>query len=280
MDFSLLHEHPWTTVAIIGGGGLILFIVLRGRGASSSGGQTIVNSGADPSVTAANSALSAQQDQIQGSLSGLSIQGQTQLALGQLAAGVQTHTIDASQDITNRQTAAQLQYGLGTLDAQVASEALSAGIQSKYIDALVAAFRGPGVTGGGGVAANVGGYNGTPILNSPTNPVNQYIPMTQGVTYPAAGTGGTAPTSPTPAGSWPSMASYGLDPGGGGFHCDPMDSACVASQNIASNTYVAAVAGAQVANNRQRELDNYRISIDAGVITPAQLAEYRALGGV
>lgn len=47
----------------------------------------------------------------------------------------------------------------------------------------------------------------------------------------------------------PALATYGLDPGGGGMHCDPLDSGCVAQQNAASNAYVQAVQQAQVVNN-------------------------------
>lgn len=48
-----------------------------------------------------------------------------------------------------------------------------------------------------------------------------------------------------------SKADYGLDPNGGGFHCDAMDGACVARQAIASDKY-----------NRAAELDLSQTNFD------------------
>jgi hypothetical protein len=43
--------------------------------------------------------------------------------------------------------------------------------------------------------------------------------------------------------------AYPLDPAGGGLHCDPRDSACVARQNDLSNAYDLALSQAQANNN-------------------------------
>jgi hypothetical protein len=269
MDFTLLHEHPWATVGVIAGGGLLLFIVFH-RG--SSGGTVASGptySGADPATVASANALQAQQDQISGSVQGLTIQGQTQIALAQISAGSQNKNVDASQDVTNRQTAAQLQLGLGTLGAQVAITQIQADAQMSLISRLIGAFSGPGVTGGGTVAQNPGGYSGTPVFNAPGNPVITANPIVQGPVAVA--------DYPLTSGGFPTRDSYGLDPMGGGFHCSPYDAGCVGNQNTATNAYDLSIANWQATNNAKEEIANYQISVDAGVITPSQLAAMKTL---
>lgn len=47
----------------------------------------------------------------------------------------------------------------------------------------------------------------------------------------------------------PSRADFGLDPNGGGMHCDARDGVCVVRQNDGSNAYVRAVDIEQASNN-------------------------------
>ncbi len=271
MDFSLLHEHPWATVGIIAGGGLLLFIVFRSKSAGAAdttGG--VVYSGTDPTTVAANAQLSANSDQISGQIQQLSIQGQTAIALGQLNSNVQQSTISATQEVTDRQTDAQLKLGLGTLDAQIAHDAISAQVQMDTISALIKAY-----SGSSGIGSPV--VTGTPVSNATSNPINQTTP---GPSYSLPSYG--APATPAGLPGPTELVQNGgqLIPFPTFAQCDPFDSACAASNNIISANYGATLANDQSVNNVRREISNYQISVDAGTITPAQLAEMKRLQGM
>lgn len=248
MDFELVEHHPWITVGAIAGGGFLLFLVLRGRGSGGGSGQVVYAGGGsqvDPSIAAS---VQAQQDQIQGSISGLSIQGQTQIALAQIGAGVQSQTVSATQDVTNRQTDAQLQLGLGTLGAQVASEQIAAGVQMKTIDAIVAAFRG-----------NNPIYNPTPTVSQPVwnatgNPITtNNAPDTVYVLPPSYNTGSNGGGI-----AWDS--GYNV-PRPNFATCDPRDVACVANNQAMDIQYSNNLLGAQTANNKAQCLANAQLSV-------------------
>lgn len=54
----------------------------------------------------------------------------------------------------------------------------------------------------------------------------------------------------------PNRADYGLDPGGGGMHCDPRDVACVLEQTAAGNAFDLAMSQAQAQNNLDTCMSN------------------------
>jgi hypothetical protein len=66
----------------------------------------------------------------------------------------------------------------------------------------------------------------------------------------------------------PDLAAFGLDPNGGGMHCDPRDVPCVQRQNDASNAYEEAKAKAGWDSNRDDCLAN--LKLNSG--TPEQMA--------
>jgi hypothetical protein len=66
----------------------------------------------------------------------------------------------------------------------------------------------------------------------------------------------------------PDLAAFGLDPNGGGMHCDPRDVSCVQRQNDASNAYEEAKAKAGWDSNRDDCLKN--LALNPG--TPEQMA--------
>jgi hypothetical protein len=197
MDFSLIEDHPWITAGAVLGGGFLLYLVIHHQ-SSGGGGTTVVSTAGqapqvDPTVAAQ---ITAQQQQLQAQLAGLTIQGNTQIGLAQISANVQTQTAQMTQDVTNKQTAAaqevqdtttaaQLQLGLGTLDAQVQGKQIDAAVQIANINAILAAF---GVS-----KANTVGS--TPVSNSSGNPVQ--------VIYPPTNVTVNAPTYSTPTPSVP-----------------------------------------------------------------------------
>jgi hypothetical protein len=259
MDFALIEEHPWATVAIIGGGGLLLYLYWRGGSSAAAAPQGGGGyAAADPSITAANLSLSAQQAQLNGQIAGLQIQGSTQIQLAQIGAGVSSQNIAASQETTDTttlaslraattQTAAQLALGLGSQQSTVDLARIQAQVQMSEIDALVRAYGGtpPGSSGGGTV------YNPP----AATNPVVQITP----VYTPLPNTAPAPQAGPGPAG--------GIIPGGVQLlptpayaSCDPRDSACVNRNQTINSGYWDSVQAANAGNNRAQCLANAALS--------------------
>jgi hypothetical protein len=289
-DFEYIHKHPWLTVGAIAGGGFILFLLIHKRSVSADQSGAGVAAGApagvDPNIAAQ---VNMQAAQIQGNLAGLSISGQTQLGLAQIGAGVQSQGIGASQDITNRQTDAQVRLGLGTLDAQVEAERINAAIQMKTIDAIMFAFSGnhpitnptPTVT--------------TPVANNTNNPISTInapqtvYPVSPGYNTPGGPTGtGSGMYAPGTAGGGsvvpggtqlvPYPTYMHSDPGAypgmaPGAICSPLDANCVETNAALSNQWHADTAAAQDRNNLTQLVMNYQQSVAAGTITPQQSAE-------
>lgn len=228
MDFSLIERHPWWTAGIVVGGGVLLYVVLHRGSGSSSASTGVAYSGADPALANANASLQAATQQQQAQLQGLSIQAQAQLGLAAIGADVSKYSTRASQDVTDFQTAAQLQLGLGTLDTQYKMAALSAAQQMNTVNALVAAFRGPtaGAASGsapGAVAPPAGAVYPAPY-STVTNPISQGVSqVSPSVAAPVnVPVYSTAPTdraiipggtqlipfpSYTPVGAWPNKAA-------------------------------------------------------------------------
>lgn len=215
MDFSLIEHHPWQTGGIVIGGGLLLWLAIRGRS-----GSAVQQSGSDsgyavsPASDATNqlsAQLSAQTTQAQTYITGLQLQGATQISLAQIGAGVANNQTAASLDVTDTQTAAQLALGLGTLSAGVQQAQISANLQSRYIDAIVAAFGGrpsnPSAVASPIVAATPYSPNPTAQIpaSAPVNvPVQNYrTPATVGSVNPL-----TAPPTDTRSGDVPSPGPY------------------------------------------------------------------------
>jgi hypothetical protein len=198
MDFSLIERHPWATTGIVLGGGFLLFLIFRRRGSSAqTAGATVVQStGVDAATMQAELAAQAQANQIQGQLSGLTIQGGTQVQLATIASQVQQQTVAATQDVTNQQTAAQLQLGLGTIQGQVAQSQISADVQIAAINAIVGAYRGNNGTN------PVASIPSVATPNIPSTPVNTQTPV-----FPAMVSPPTYPVS-NPVGGNPSISTY------------------------------------------------------------------------
>jgi hypothetical protein len=180
MDFELIERHPWMTGGIVLGGGFLLYLLLRHRQASSATGQAAVAvaGGVDPQTAALQAQAAAQQTQMQGYISGLQIQGGTQVSLAQIGADVSKYTTGASADVANQQTAAQLALGVNTNAAIVAQSQINADVQMKSIDAIVAAFRGnqnPSVSPGPVTYSTPGNPNPTG-QTLPQSPVNVSTP--------------------------------------------------------------------------------------------------------
>jgi hypothetical protein len=278
MDFSLIEEHPWKTTAVIGIGALLLYLYFR-RGSSSAAADTSVYGGAvAPAVDPNAAAYNLQGQQIQAQLAGLQIQSQGAVALKQLDVGATTAGIAAQQDITNRQTDAalsmsnlqtvsQLQLGLGSQQSTVDLARIQASVQLASIEAIERAYgllNGPtgpnNVTPGGIPAAppvyNVGGAPGSSVGSTTTPPVY--------VTNPAppvgiSSTNGliinvTPGGAPLPGGSpvvnFPNFET-----------CSPLDPACVQRNQTLDANYGAAVATAQVVNNRNQCYANAALSV-------------------
>jgi hypothetical protein len=302
MDFALIEEHPWKTALIIGAGAVLLYMYFR-RGSSASADTTYQGGGYAPAATDPNAAAyNLQGQQIQASLAGLQIQTQGAIAIKQLDVGATTTGIAAQRDITAmqtaaalqaqmQQTAAELQLGLGSQQSTVDLARISAGVQLASIDAIERAYgmlngpTGPNNVTPGGVPINSPVYN---VGGSPGSTATPPVYVTLPSPVVSVGSGGAImpPANGTPvmtsSGLWsnvgvPTRDQYGLDPSGGGMHCSPLDPACVSRQQVAGDAFVQAVANAQTRNNLQQGIANYQISVDAGVITPSQLAAMRAL---
>ncbi len=267
MDFSVIENHPWATAAVVGIGGLGLYLLLRGNGGGDSGGGggTVVYAGggqpsdaqvaANASMVNIQSAANVRVSELSATLAGLGVQSDRDIQLAKIAAGVQNYGTWAALSGATHQTDAELTYGLSAQDTAVQLARIQAGAQTRAIDTLTT-----GATGTQQSSLRLTVPTPEPVYSQPA----QTTTMVQ-----------------TPAwnGDWPTREDYGLDPNGGGYHCAPTDSACVARQNSASNAYVADVAAAQTSNNLAGLIANYQISIDAGVISPTQMAEYKRLTG-
>lgn len=258
-DFTLIHEHPWWTLGIVAGGGFVLYLILHKSSASSTdaSGQVVyagTSGGVDPTVAAQ---IAAQQAQITGQVQGLALQGQTQVAVAQIGAGVQAQTITATQDVTNRQTDAQLQLGLGSIGGQVALAQIAAGVQMSYIDAIVQAFT------GNHPITNPTPTTTTPVGNDPGNPIQTVLPPQTTLPYPVptgTGTGGVPlgnqyPTSTyVPSYQIPPDALPQILPKPNPAICSPFDASCIQGnidQNAQFNQDVTA----------QRAADNHALCL-------------------
>jgi hypothetical protein len=255
-DFELIEKHPWVTVAAIGGGGLILYFLMRGgssSGASATPVYQATSGAADPNADA----LTAQTQQINAQLQGESIQGNTQIALAQIGAGVQSQGITASADVTNNQTSAQLQLGMGTLGAQVATEQISAGVQMATIDAIVRAFTGSNAAGN--PITNPAPPVQTPVVNSTGNPISTYTQPNNVYVMPPAYQPGPGTSGVGSGGS----TTSGIIPGGNTLvpvpnfaTCDPRDVACVNNNQQIDINYENQKLVTNASNNRAQCLAN------------------------
>lgn len=249
MDFGLIERHPYMTGGIVLGGGFLLYLVFRGRGGSSApvsyvGGATAT----DPNAAA----IQAQQTQMQAYVTGLQLQGATQISLAQIGADVSRNNVAAAASVSNTQTAAELALGLGSQNAVVSQTRINADIQLRYIDAIVAAF-----TGHPSISPSP---SGVPTPGA-INPTFQPAPMQP--TYPSTpgGTGGSAPvnfggTNPGTIipGGQQLVPSYSVP------YCDPRDVACVMHNQDLSISYYNSVNDAQARNNRNQCLANAELS--------------------
>lgn len=258
MDFALIKEHPYTTGGLILGGGLILFLVLRRPAAPSTAAPAYAASGGtDPNAAA----VAVQQGQMQAYVTGLQLQGATQVSLAQIGADVSRLGIAASADVTNTQTGAQLALGINTQNAVVEQTRINAAIQGKYIDAIIAAFTGnrsPSVSATPVSVATPGSPNPT-VQNLPNSPVTY---------FPTGGTGGAMPIG---------VGSYNphtIVPGANPVQydgtelisrpnyatCDPRDVRCVMGNQDLSIAWENDSIHANAVNNRNQCLANAELS--------------------
>lgn len=209
MDFSLIEKHPWITTGIVIGGGVILFLTLRGSGGQSAGGGGTSYVGVDPATANAQAAADVANTQAQTYLAGLQLQGATQISLAQIGAGVSTYGTGRTADTIDTQTAAQLALGLGSQNVQVQISQMQTNLQMRYLDAIIAALGGsPGVT------------TSTPNSPSPTTTITPAYPVSVAPT--PIGTGGGSPTylgSVNPGSVPPGSSSWYCPPG---HNCDPV----------------------------------------------------------
>ncbi len=270
MDFTVIENHPWATTAVIGLGGLGLYLLLRGSGGSSGGdtaagsGQAVYASGPSDASVQANAAQNVAQIQsnaqttaLSAQLAALGIQSDAQIKAAQIGAEVTDRQTDAALTSDLYTTAATLTYGLSSQGAAIELAKIQAGVQQSYIDKM----------SGGAIAQSQ-----TPIRAAVPTPEPLVQPNGANYTIPypvtAQTPAGVGPVIPggTPLIAWPNYSD-----------CDPFDSACVARNQGMSNQYGADVAAAQATNNRNQVLANYQISIDAGTITAAQQADYQRI---
>jgi len=268
MDFSFIEHHPWATTAVIGIGGLGLYMLLKGGGsgaASSGGGGAVYASGPSDAAVGANAAqnvaqinANAQTTALSAQLAALGIQYDAQIKAAQIGAEVTDRQTDAALTLGLYQTGAELTYGLSSQDAAIEMARINAGVQQFYIERMT----------GGAIAAS-------------QTPIRAAVPTPELITAPAppapppayvqtpAGVGPVIPGG-TPLVAWPNYAD-----------CDPFDAYCVGNNSALNTRYNQDVSTAQTLNNRNQLLANYQISIDAGTITAAQRADYqRILAGV
>jgi hypothetical protein len=154
MDLQkLIEAHPRAIVAFVIGGVLILYLLFRGgasaTNAASSGSDDygdyvqsatdayIAQQQANQQAQSDSDALTAQQDEIGGSLQALTIQSQQTTQANQLQAGVDLAQISATQEstdlantlsagVTNQQNTLAAQVDEANVDAQVAQAQIGA----------------------------------------------------------------------------------------------------------------------------------------------------------
>lgn len=261
MDFTLIREHPYLSGVAALGGGILLYLGLRGGGSSTpSQGQVYYGSQQPSDATV----------QTNGQLTLAQLSSQTQLALADKSVGLQSSQLAAQSTLAMNQIAAQYGVAMGSQSLQAFQIQSDTSLQLKLLDIL-------------GRALYPSSPNGTVTPSPTTTPATPttIIPQYSAVSVPL--TVGSVAQSQAPT-TWngqgfPTRDQYGLDPNGGGFHCSPLDPNCVALQNAAGNQFDYDMARAQTANNQAGLLANYQYSVDAGVITPAQYAIYQSLGG-
>ncbi len=264
MDFSLIEHHPWATAGIVLGGGVLLYFVLR-RGSSSSDAQTgyyAAPASGGAASTATDNTVALQTQQMNTYLAGLSLQGATQVNLASISADVAKYTTGLTAEVTDTQTAAQLDLGKSTLDAATKQAEINAGITSKYIDALVAVFTGSKnpavnpapVTTGNPIVVQVqpsGGYTVTP----PTG-TGGAVPIYTGGTNPGTLPPGYSVIGGPQPGDAPLAGGTQLLPSPNYAQCSPWDTACVMGNQQMGIDYQNALIGANNTNNRNQCLAN------------------------
>lgn len=281
MDFTLIKNHPWITAGSVLVGGFLLYLLFR-RPSSSGGSTGVVYAGgqSDPAATAANTQLAlgqlganVQMAQIGAGLQALQIQSDTALKAKTLDVATSLAGINAQQDITNRQTDATLQLGLGAQSSNVEALRIQAGAQRDLIDAIVGAYGGTPTP-----RTSVSPYGGSPGTMNGTNypqvqgTVNQVptVPLTSIGTAP---TGGFTQGQVIPGGTqlvpYPTYQSTPGNPYGG---CSPLDASCVEANEALSNQWHLQTAQAQIDNNTNQCLSN----ADYGGRTPDEIAALKA----
>lgn len=234
MDFSVIENHPWATTAVVGLGGLGLYLLLRGGGGDSSGGGgggAVYASGPSDSQVAANAALqsaqiqaNAQTTQLSAQLAALGIQTDAQIKAAQIGAEVSKDATHAALASDLYRTSAELTYGLSSQDTAIQIARINAGVQQSYIDRMTG-----GPIGAAAVPIRAAVPMPEPIYSAPINQVTQ-------VQTPA----GVGPIVPggMPLIAWPDYAS-----------CDPLDVACVSRNQGLSDKYGLDLKAAQASNN-------------------------------
>lgn len=118
-DFAMIEDHKWTILIVVGLGALALYLYWQ-SGQSSNGSSSVVYStGTNPQVQAAQIAADAQTEQMQYAAASQSNNLQANLEaqanqitgkinVAQIQAQIAALTVSAQQDVTNKQTAAQL----------------------------------------------------------------------------------------------------------------------------------------------------------------------------
>ena len=263
MDFTLIKEHPYITGVTVLGGGILLYLTLRGGSNDTPAAQQQVYYGSQQPSDATV--------QTNGQLTLAQLSSQTQLALADKSVSLQSAQLSAQTAIAMNQISAQYGVEMGSQSLQAFQIKSDTDLQLKLLDIL-------------GRALYPSNANGTVTPTPTTTPAtpSTLVPQYSAVSVPLTVNNTTSPYTNPPTWNstgFPTRDTFGLDPSGGGFHCSPLDSGCVAAQNIASNANDAAIAQAQTNNNAAGLLANYQYSVDAGVITPAQYAIYQSLGG-
>lgn len=250
MDFSLIENHPIATGATVLIGGAVVFLFLRRGGsqpAAASGTQMIYGA-SDPNATAANAAITNSQiaanvqiSQLSAQLQGLGIQSQTQIQLAQIDALTKRQQTDAAVNVTNRQTDAELALGMTTQQAAIEQSRINAGLQSKILDTLLAAF---GVKTGGGSGATTPPPTTIGGGTNPNNPgAGTVVNLPPGSGYFGGFSGGLEP------GAAPVAGGQQLIPFPNFAQCSPLDPGCVRSNQTLSDQYGVNLDRAQNVNN-------------------------------
>jgi hypothetical protein len=202
MDFGLIERHPWFTTGAILIGGYILFSALRNRSAAAStGGITAVQTGPSDAQVQAD----AQAQQAAAQLQALQIQGSTQLQLAGVSADVAKTQITTGANSTDLQTAAGLQIGLSTLDAQLGLAQIQATSQDHLLDLLSKAFSGNSTPTAAASPVAVTGTTGNSVA-APVSTSNYVAPTPTTIAPPIY--------TPNPTGNGQSGDISAIIPGG------------------------------------------------------------------